>query len=149
MNENWIGKDDSKILQEIARQVWGKPEWCGAHSRRLRSVPVRGQERGKNDRDWCHYEGSKGCRGGGLYHKCVLDYGPPGSSVHGILQPGLLEWIAMPSSKGSSWPVSWVSCIASRVFTRWAIREAQSLSHLCLIHQSDICRNWIDYREWL
>ena len=28
----------------------------------------------------------------------------PGSSVHGILQARLLEWVAMPSSRGSSWP---------------------------------------------
>ena len=29
---------------------------------------------------------------------------PPGSSVHGILQASILEWVAMPSSGGSSWP---------------------------------------------
>ena len=29
---------------------------------------------------------------------------PPGSSVHGILQPRILEWVAMPSSKGSFQP---------------------------------------------
>ena len=45
-----------------------------------------------------------------------VDCSPPGSSVHGILQARLLEWIAMPSSKGSSWPrdqthISYVSCI--------------------------------------
>ena len=28
----------------------------------------------------------------------------PGSSVHGILQARVLEWVAMPSSRGSSWP---------------------------------------------
>ena len=28
----------------------------------------------------------------------------PGSSVHGILQARILEWVAMPSSKGSSQP---------------------------------------------
>ena len=27
---------------------------------------------------------------------------PPGSSVHGILQAGILEWVAMPSSRGTS-----------------------------------------------
>ena len=27
---------------------------------------------------------------------------PPGSSVHGILQARILEWVAMPSSRGSS-----------------------------------------------
>ena len=45
-----------------------------------------------------------------------MDCSPPGSSVHGILQARILEWIAMPSSRGSSQPrdrphVSWVSCI--------------------------------------
>ena len=29
---------------------------------------------------------------------------PPGSSVHGILQARILEWVAMPSSRGSSQP---------------------------------------------
>ena len=29
---------------------------------------------------------------------------PPGSSVHGNLQAWILEWVAMPSSRGSSWP---------------------------------------------
>ena len=33
-----------------------------------------------------------------------LDNSPPGSSVHGILQTGILEWVAMPSSRGSSQP---------------------------------------------
>ena len=28
---------------------------------------------------------------------------PPGFSVHGILQARILEWVAMPSSRGSSW----------------------------------------------
>ena len=45
-----------------------------------------------------------------------MDRGPPGSSVHGILQARILEWVAMPSSRGSSWPrdqtqVSFISCI--------------------------------------
>ena len=31
-----------------------------------------------------------------------VDCNPPGSSVHGILQTGILEWVAMPSSRGSS-----------------------------------------------
>ena len=33
-----------------------------------------------------------------------LDCSPPGSSVHGILQARILEWVAMPSSRGPSWP---------------------------------------------
>ena len=31
-----------------------------------------------------------------------MDYSPSGSSVPGILQAGILEWVAMPSSRGSS-----------------------------------------------
>ena len=33
-----------------------------------------------------------------------MDWNPPGSSVQGIFQARILEWIAMPSSRGSSWP---------------------------------------------
>ena len=33
-----------------------------------------------------------------------IDYSPPGSSVHGILQATIPEWVAMPSSRGSSQP---------------------------------------------
>ena len=32
-----------------------------------------------------------------------MDYSPPSSSIHGILQARILEWVAMPSSRGSSW----------------------------------------------
>ena len=33
-----------------------------------------------------------------------MDCNPPGSSVHGILQARILEWVAIPFSRGSSWP---------------------------------------------
>ena len=51
---------------------------------------------------------------------------PPGSSVHGILQARLLEWVAIPSSRESSQPRNWtlVSHIAGRLFTVWDTREA-------------------------
>ena len=59
----------------------------------------------------------------------LLDCSLPGSSVHGIFQVRVLKWVAMPSSRGSSWPknrtlVSCVSCTAGGFFTCWAIREA-------------------------
>ena len=43
----------------------------------------------------------------------------PGSSVHGILQARILEWVAFPFSRGSSQPrnQTQVSCIAGRFFT--------------------------------
>ena len=42
-----------------------------------------------------------------------MDHSPPGSSVHGILQARILEWVAMPCSRGSSWPGdrTCVSCL--------------------------------------
>ena len=33
-----------------------------------------------------------------------MDYSPLGSSVHGFLQARILEWVAMPSCRGSFWP---------------------------------------------
>ena len=42
-----------------------------------------------------------------------MDCSPPGSSAHGILQPRILEWVAVPSSRGSSRPKdrTCVSCV--------------------------------------
>ena len=55
-----------------------------------------------------------------------IDCSPPGSSVHGILQARILQWFAMPFSRGSSWSRNciWVSCIAGRFFTTWATSKA-------------------------
>ena len=53
------------------------------------------------------------------------DCSPPGSSVHGILQARIQEWVANPFYRGSSPPrdQTQVSCIAGRFFTIWATRE--------------------------
>ena len=49
----------------------------------------------------------------------------PDSSVHGISQSRILEWVAILFSRRSSWPKDWtqVSFIAGRFFTIWAPRE--------------------------
>ena len=54
-----------------------------------------------------------------------VDHSPPGSSVHGILQARILEWVAISFSRGSSWPrdQTQVSCIAGRHFNLWANRR--------------------------
>ena len=59
-----------------------------------------------------------------------MDCSLPGSSVHGLLQARILEWVAMHFSRGSSWPRdwTWVSHIVGRWFTIWATREVSSLS---------------------
>ena len=56
----------------------------------------------------------------------------PASSVHGILQATILEWVAIPFSRGSSLPMdqTWVSWIASGFFTIWATREAHNIIHI-------------------
>ena len=46
-----------------------------------------------------------------------MDCSPPGSSVHGILQARILEWVAIPFSRGSFQPRDWtcVFCIGRRI----------------------------------
>ena len=39
-----------------------------------------------------------------VYSCDPIDCSLPGSSVHGVLQARILEWVAMPSSRGSSQP---------------------------------------------
>ena len=55
----------------------------------------------------------------------LQNYSPPGSSVHGISQASILEWVAIPLSRGSSQPRdrAWVSHIVGRLFTIWVTRE--------------------------
>ena len=64
-----------------------------------------------------------------------MDCSLPGSSVHGILQARILEWAAMPSSRGSSQPRDriQVSRIAGRFFMVWATRETQEYWSGCLL----------------
>ena len=54
-------------------------------------------------------------------------------TTHGILQAKILEWVAVPFSRGSSQPRNrtQVSCVAGRFFTNWAIREAPLCSDSC------------------
>ena len=67
--------------------------------------------------------------GGGLVTMSCdpIDCSLPGSSVHGILQARILEWIAISLSRLSSQRSNQtqVSCLAGRFFTDWATREAQ------------------------
>ena len=68
----------------------------------------------------------------GIFHTQELNLGLP--HCKWILyclshqgSPWILDWVAYPFSRGSSWPRNWtrVSCIAGRFFTSWATREAQ------------------------
>ena len=72
-----------------------------------------------------------------------MDCSQRGSSIHGILQARILEWVAISFSRKSSQPSNqtWVSCIAGRFFTDWAMGEAFELwgnvQTLCLVSHFD------------
>ena len=56
----------------------------------------------------------------------LMDYSPPDSSVHWILQARILEWVVMPSYRGSSEirDQTHISCIGRQVLYHWATKEA-------------------------
>ena len=74
-----------------------------------------------------------------------VDCSPPGSSVHGIFQAWILEWVVISSSRGFSWPRDWtpvscISCIGGRFFTSWATGEAPALcGDFTILHLQRIC----------
>ena len=73
-----------------------------------------------------------------------MDCSPSGSSVHRILQARILEWVAMPSSRGSSQPrnrthISGVSCIAGRFFTHCHL--GSPLYHKIILEEVQF--NWL------
>ena len=64
----------------------------------------------------------------------TMDCSPPGNSVHGILQARILEWVAMPFFRGSSWPRDWTHIsmspvLADMLFTTSTTLEAQILTY--------------------
>ena len=69
------------------------------------------------------------CVGAKVLRSCLtlrdpMDRSPPSSSVHGILQARIPEWVAISFSRGSSLPrdrthISYISCIGRRVLYHW------------------------------
>ena len=64
-----------------------------------------------------------------------IDCSLPGSSIHGIFQARILEWVAISFSRRSSWPRDWtrVSCIVGGRFTVRVTREVPCLIELLLM----------------
>ena len=54
----------------------------------------------------------------------MTPHSPPDSSVRGISQTRISEWVAVSFSQARDW--TWVSCIAGSFFTDWTTREALS-----------------------
>ena len=103
-------------LQEIVKDREGKPgmlQFMG--SQRVRQDWATEQQQ-------FHSPSWKNCCLVAQSHTTLCDpmnYSPSGSSLHGSLQARKLEWIVMPSSRGSSRPRYWthISHIAGRFFT--------------------------------
>jgi len=60
-----------------------------------------------------------------------MDYKPPGSSARGVIPARILEWVAISSSRGSSWPrdpthTSCASCVGRQILYHWATWETPS-----------------------
>ena len=81
---------------------------------------------------------------------------PPGSSVHGILQGRILQWVAIPFSRSSSPSRDWtrVSCITGKFFTTEppGIHElnqdkAQMLTDIVQGYGSLILRCWVEFHR--
>ena len=76
------------------------------------------------------------------------DYSPPGFFVHGILQASILEWIAVPFSRGSSRPRNRtpVSCINQQILYHLSCREVlkwKSLNGVWPCDPMDYTDHWI------
>ena len=82
-------------------------------------------------------------------HCNPMDYSLPGSTVHGISQARILEWVAISFSMGSSWPRdwTWVTCIASRFFIVWATREFYPIRNFKQVktQENEIAKTYRDF----
>ena len=75
----------------------------------------------------------------------------PGSSIHGILQVRIVDWVAMSSSKRSSEPrdqthISYISCIAGRFFTpstTWELASRGWKPGMLLSIMEDTLQHWV------
>ena len=90
------------------------------------------------------------------------DYGPLGSSVHGISKARVLEWVVIPFPRKPSRPRNgrWVSCIARRFCTVWAVNywrvkkiactldgETISVFQSCLLYKH-LCKDSLKQDMW-
>ena len=77
-----------------------------------------------------------------------MDCSPPGSSVHGFLRARILEWVAIPFSRGSSWPgdQTQVFFTAGKFFTVWTTRSYMGYS-LSLKGRGTYIAAWHGYNQ--
>ena len=83
-----------------------------------------------------------------------IDGSLPGSSIHGISQARILEWVAISLSRGSSRPQDWtlVSCIGRQILYHWATWEALLLLAGCFFSPYwgfRWCVHWSKVEVWV
>ena len=93
-----------------------------------------------------NYELSQGT--GTCVWLCAMNHSMLDSSVYGILQARILEWVAISFSRGSFPPRhwTWASCFAGRFFTIWATRQAQERRYLI---NENVCERYEFCRKYL
>ena len=76
-----------------------------------------------------------------------MDRSPPGSSVHGISQARMLDWIAISFSRGSSWPRerTHISCFTSWFFTAEPLGKLLFSSFMKAFFPGEFC----NFMSWL
>ena len=76
-----------------------------------------------------------------------VDCSPPGSSVHGILQARILEWVAIPFSRGFSWPrdQTHISCLGRQILYHRATWEA---TYLVMQFRHSLPILWPSHWKW-
>ena len=76
-----------------------------------------------------------------------MDCSLPGSSIHGIFQARILEWVANSFSRGSSWPrdQTCFSCIGRWVVYRWATGKS-TMEYHATIKRIKLCH--LQQHEW-
>ena len=83
------------------------------------SYPKKKKKKKRKDKFWNQEEKKESEIAQSCPSLCDPMYcSPPGSSIHGIFQTRVLEWVAISFSRLSSWPrdQTWVSCIAGKCF---------------------------------
>ena len=83
-----------------------------------------------------------------------VDCSPPGSSIYGIFQVRILEWLVISFFRGSSWPRDWsnISCIGIRTLYHSVIRkawiESRCLVVISLMFSNDAIPHLADARKF-
>ena len=120
-----INARDGVERRECSCTVVGNVQWRSCRENSMESLKKQNREVPSDPAILClgiHPEKTNILKDTGTPTICS----PPGLSVPGVSQARRLEWVAMPSFRGSFEPRdrTQVSCIAGRFFTVWATREA-------------------------